>query len=102
MACTESTERRRKSREARFEHETAVRRKLVVEPSAAHMNGFGARQGDVERGELRERDRRERLAIELVVPEEMQSVAHNRAAKSAAELLILPRHDLLQDGIFSI
>ena len=81
------------------DHQPRLRRYLEIEPGAANLLSRRALQRDVEPRILRSPGLFFRFALVLVVDEEVQPVAEDRAAERPGVLLVLERRDALEDGI---
>src|SRR6266550_9386561 len=80
-------------------HHAHPRRQFLVQAETGELDGVRPVERDVEGREWRVPDGGQRLVLVLVVPEEVQLVAHDRSANRGAVLLVLVRQHYAQDGI---
>ena len=79
-----------------------LRRKLLVQPHAAQLDGMKALQRDVECRVRRVPDGRQRLVLVFIIGEEVELVLQDRPAVRPADLLIRVGQDALQHRIWRV
>ena len=99
MVGVAGAERCGRLRHVQADHHPALRRDLVIEAGAADLLPGRALQRDVEPRVRRPPRLFFRLALVLVVREEMQPVAHDGSAKCRCVLLVLDGRHAMEDWI---